>query len=77
MDWKGYTADEMIQKVMKKLQNGSILLLHLGAEHTTEALPVLIDSIKSAGYDILSVGELIYTENYYVDRQGVQHKKID
>ena len=77
VDWKGYTADEMIQKVMKKLQNGSILLLHLGAEHTTEALPVLIDSIKSAGYDILSVGELIYTENYYVDRQGVQHKKID
>lgn len=77
VDWKGYTADEMIQKVMKKLQNGSILLLHLGAEHTTEALPVLIDSIKNAGYDILSVGELIYTENYYVDRQGVQHKKID
>ncbi len=75
VDWKGYTADEMTEKVMKKLQNGSILLLHLGAEHTAEALPMLIDSIENAGYEIVPVSELIYTENYYVDRQGVQKKR--
>ncbi len=75
VDWKGYTADEMIEKVMKKLQNGSILLLHLGAEHTVEALGKMIDEIQKQGYDVLPVSELIYTENYYVDRQGVQHKK--
>ena len=67
----------MIQKVMKKLQNGSILLLHLGAEHTVEGLEKIIDEIQNQGYDILPVGEVIYTENYYVDRQGIQHKKID
>lgn len=77
VDWKGYTAEEMTEKVMKNLKNGSIVLLHLGAEHTAEALPVLIDSIKAAGYEIVPVSELIYTENYYVDRQGIQHKKID
>ena len=75
IDWKGYTADEMIQKAMKNLKNGSILLLHLGAEYTAEALPMLIDTILEKGYDIVPVSELIYTENYYVDRQGVQHKK--
>ena len=77
VDWKGHTADEMIQKVMKKLQSGSILLLHLGAEHTAKALPMLIDAIKEKGYERVPVSELIYTENYYVDRQGVQHKIID
>ena len=53
------------------------MLLHLGAEHTAEALPMIIDAIKEKGYEIVPVSELIYTENYYVDRQGVQHKKID
>ena len=77
VDWKGKTADEMLERVMKNLQNGSILLLHLGAEHTKEALPMLIDAIKEKGYEIVPVSELIYTENYYVDRQGIQHKKID
>lgn len=75
IDWKGYTADVMLEKVMKKLQNGSILLLHLGAEHTAEALGKMIDEIQNKGYDILPVGELIYTENYYVDRQGVQKRQ--
>lgn len=74
VDWKGKTAEEMTEKVMKSLQNGSILLLHLGAEHTAEALPMLIDAIREKGYQIVPVSELIYTENYYVDRQGVQHR---
>lgn len=77
VDWKGNTADEMTERVIKKLKNGSILLLHLGAEHTVEALPMIIDAIKEKGYEIVPVSELIYTENYYVDRQGIQHKRID
>ena len=74
VDWKGYTAKEMTERAMKNLQNGSILLLHLGAEHTAEALPMIIAAIKEKGYEIVPVSELIYTENYYVDRQGVQHR---
>lgn len=74
VDWKGLTAQEMTQKVMKNLQNGSIVLLHLGAKHTNEALPMIIAAIKEKGYEIVPVSELIYTENYYVDRQGVQHR---
>lgn len=66
----------MTRKVMKNLQNGSIVLLHLGAKHTNEALPMLIDAIKDKGYEIVLVSELIYTENYYVDRQGVQHSSV-
>ena len=66
----------MTDRVMKNLQNGSIVLLHLGAAHTLEALPQLIDRVREAGYEIVPVSELIYTENYYVDRQGVQHSRI-
>lgn len=76
VDWKGLSATDMTDRVMKNLQNGSIVLLHLGAAHTLEALPQLIDRIREAGYEIVPVSELIYTENYYVDRQGVQHSRI-
>lgn len=75
IDWKGKTADEMVNIVKKKLQNGSIILTHLGAENTKEALPKIIKTIKDAGYEIVPVSELVYPLNEsYTDHSGVQHK---
>ena len=75
IDWKGKTADEMVNIVKKKLQNGSMILTHLGAKNTKEALPKIIKTIKDEGYEIVPVSELIYPLNEsYTDRNGVQHK---
>lgn len=74
IDWKGYDAPTIVQKVLehKHLGNGSIILLHNGAKHTAEALPEIIKGLKAKGYEIVPVSELIYKENYILDNEGRQ-----
>lgn len=75
IDWKGYDAPTIIQKVLdhKHLGAGSIILLHNGAKHTAEALPRLICGLKEKGYEMVPVSKLIYRENYSLDHEGRQH----
>lgn len=73
IDWKGGEADTLLANAKKRLQNGSILLLHVGAPHTLEALPALLDMIEDNGYELVRVGELIYEPPYTIDHQGRQH----
>ncbi|MBS7262176.1 MAG: polysaccharide deacetylase family protein [Eubacteriales bacterium] len=53
-DWdrsKQPGADYAYDKVMKHIHNGSILLLHAVSSSNTEALPRIIDAMRSAGYE--------------------------
>ena len=75
MDWKGLTAGEIKERIVKRVKNGSIVLLHNGAEHTAEALPLLLCELKNQGYEFVTVSELIYKDNYYIDNAGMQIAK--
>lgn len=72
LDWKGLTPDEMEQRILKKVNNGSIILLHNGAKHTAKALPQILNSLKNQGYTFKTVSELIYKDNYTIDHTGKQ-----
>lgn len=72
IDWKDPTPDEMINRVARKAQPGSILLLHVGAKNTPAALPYIIDELRSQDYTFCTVSELIYQENFTIDIQGRQ-----
>lgn len=74
LDWKGYDAATLVNKVVghKHLGDGSIILLHNGAKHTAEALPKIIEGLKEKGFEIVPVSKLIYTEGYYMDHEGRQ-----
>lgn len=74
LDWKGLSAAEVTNRVMKLAKNGSIILMHNNADHVTESLRLTLDWLKMKGYKVTSVGELIYTEGYHIDANGVQHK---
>ncbi len=76
LDWKDYGVDSIIKTVTehKALQNGSIILMHNGAKYTAEALPVVIEKLQEAGYQIVSVSELIYKQDYHLDVNGRQIK---
>lgn len=74
LDWKEYGRQELINRVLKKLKNGDIILFHNNAKYTPDALSEILDKIQEKGYIVCSVGELVYTEEYYVDSQGIQHK---
>ena len=72
LDWKGLKSGEMAARVLKKAQNGSIILMHNDGEHTVEALPLIIEGLKNKGYSFVTIGELIYRDNYSIDHTGKQ-----
>lgn len=75
LDWKDLNETQMIERISQKLGNGSIILLHNGTKNTASSLQGIIDYIKSQGYEMVKVSDLIYKENYFIDNQGTQKLK--
>lgn len=67
LDWKNPGRDVIIDRVMKRIKPGAIILMHASDTpvQTADALPILIQKIKAEGYQIITVGELLskYSEN--------------
>jgi len=75
LDWKGLTTEQMADRIMPKLQNGSIILFHNGTDNTAAALPDILEEIKNRGYSFSTAGNLIYRENYTINHEGRQISK--
>lgn len=55
IDWKpesdgGPTTDDIVAKVLSRVQGGSIVLMHLGGYHTLEALPRIVEGLRARGF---------------------------
>ena len=74
LDWKLLSVNEMYNRVIEKVQNGSIVLFHNGVENTPEALDKILTKLEKDGYEFVTVSELIYWDNYEIDHTGRQHK---
>lgn len=72
LDWKGLTANQMLDRVKSGLTNGSIILFHNNSDNIIEALPLIINYIKQEGYKMVKLSELVYEKNYFVDNNGIQ-----
>lgn len=48
------------------------MLFHNDLANTTEALPQVLEQLSAQGYEFVPVSELIYTENYSIDANGMQ-----
>jgi peptidoglycan/xylan/chitin deacetylase (PgdA/CDA1 family) len=66
IDWRpvannppGPTADDIVAKVLANARGGSIVLNHLGGYHTYEALPRVVAGLLIAGFDLVTLDELI------------------
>lgn len=77
LDWKDYGAENIVSTILnhKNLGNGSIILMHNGAKYTKDALEQVITGLQNAGYEIVPLSQLIYTENYETDHTGRQFLK--
>ena len=75
LDYKGITGEEMWKRLDEKLKNGDIILSHNGTEHTADSLDKILTNIEKKGFEVVTVSELIYENNYVVDANGVQKKK--
>ncbi|MBQ9756015.1 MAG: polysaccharide deacetylase family protein [Clostridia bacterium] len=75
LDWKNLSASEIEKRVVSRVKNGSIVLFHNQGLHTAEALPNIIKSLKEKGFEFVTVGELIYRDNFTVLPDGSQQLK--
>lgn len=70
LDWKNPGRDVIVDRIMKRLKPGAIILMHASDTpvQTAEALPILLEKIKAEGYQIVTVSELL---NKYSEK-GIQ-----
>ena len=76
LDWKNLGVEPMIQRTTKNLHPGDILLFHNNSQYITQALPAIIESIQSQGYQIVPISELVLSQPYWIDHTGMQHAGI-
>ena len=74
LDWKGLTGEQMWERINKKLDNGSIILMHNGTENTALSLDIILTNIEEKGFKVVKVSDLIYPDNFTIDNNGVQKK---
>ena len=75
-DWKGYSADEIKQRIRRQLRGGDVILLHDGSHidmgvdrsQTILATDLLILDAKSEGFEFVTIREMMNTSA--VSREG-------
>ncbi len=72
LDWKDLSANEIAGRVISRVKSGSIVLFHNQGLNTAEALPTIITELKAKGYEFVSIGNLIYKDNYKMGADGTQ-----
>lgn len=76
LDWQqSATVESIVSRVTSKVKNGSIVLFHNDADHTPEALPIILEKLTADGYTFVKAADLIYWDNYTIDNTGMQVKK--
>lgn len=72
VDWKeSRTSQAILDSVLPKLENGSIILCHNNGFAIEEYLPKLIDTAKEQGYRFVTVSELLPDTDRNIDNNGV------
>lgn len=74
LDWKGLSAGEISSRVCSRVKNGSIVLFHNNSDNIINGLKMCLQFLTSSGYEVCSVGELIYDSCYTINQQGIQIK---
>ena len=76
IDWKPERSSQTIlDTVLKKLREGSIILCHNNGYKIEEYLPTLIETAQANGYEFVKVEELLLPGETFIDVNGVQKAK--
>jgi peptidoglycan/xylan/chitin deacetylase (PgdA/CDA1 family) len=59
-DWRTLTPRQIETHVLEHATAPEILLLHSGKLATVEALPIIVAAFRKAGYEFVTVGELLH-----------------
>lgn len=70
-DWKEIGTNHVVDKVLKSVDSGSIVLFHGDVKNNKQYLDIIIRELKSK-YDLVPLSNLLYNEGYEIDSNGVQ-----
>ena len=60
LDWDAPTADDVLRRMpMSAITSGEIILMHEGKQPTLDALPTVLESLKSRGFELVTIAELM------------------
>lgn len=74
LDWKELGVQPVVDRIIRNVKKGSIVLFHNNAKHVSEFLPLVLEKLQEQDYEIVPVSELIYKKDYYIDNTGRQRK---
>lgn len=72
LDWKNLGKENILNRVLSKTKNGSIILMHNGTKDTANVLDEMIKKLKEKGFNFKPTSEFIYRENYTINHAGKQ-----
>lgn len=74
-DWEpGVDTSARVKAILDQVTDGSIVLLHdmTGNDQTVEAIKILIPTLKSKGYEFVTVSELFRRRNMAIDAEDTR-----
>ena len=74
LDWKGLSGGQIAERILSRVEKGSIILCHNNSDHILEALPLVLLGLKNKGLRSVPMSELVMTEGYTIDHNGTQIK---
>lgn len=76
LDWKGISAKQIYDRVVPKAKSGDIVLFHNNSDHVLDALPMVLTALRAQGFEFVTIADLVLTEGYTIDSNGIQHKNV-
>lgn len=73
LDWKGLSADQLIERILAGTKGGSIILCHNNSDHILDALPTVLDTLTQQGYTFVTVSRLLEGKTGEIDNTGKLH----
>ena len=72
-DWESKNTQAVVESVLNNVKSGDIILMHDIHLSTIEAAEILIPTLKSLGYDLVTVSELAKSSGTALKRGSVYH----
>ena len=64
LGWNGATVNQILDRCTADAEAGDIILMHVGADSAdADALPRMIETLQAAGYNLITVDELLTADS--------------
>jgi len=71
LDWKNKNSNKISKKILDKVKDGDIILMHDIYKATLNSLDIVIPELINRGYQIVSVSELFYYKSIELEKGKV------